>query len=93
LLKVRVSKDMPLGDYVIQGKLDHVDHMGQSLEVSIPISVVEHDADVQKNEWNFRSSGPNKAGRYLLAIVAFPVILVWATALLLALYVCGDSRC
>jgi hypothetical protein len=55
--------------------------------------VVDHDAVVQKNEWNFQSLAPIRVKNYLLAIVFFPVILFWYIAFALACYSSGDDGC
>jgi hypothetical protein len=77
-LKLKASRDLPPGDYTIHGKFGFhpaiKDICSQQQEVTIPVTVVDHDADVVKNEWPFQFKPEHHVGDTLLSILLFPLI-------------------
>src|SRR5437899_631787 len=97
-LKLKAARDMPLGDYTIQGKLSYSNPIretcSQQQDVVIPITVVDHDVEVAKNEWpfqpppdhNFRDT-VTEIPMGLLFIVLAPFLLIYGAI------VCGSPFC
>jgi len=58
LLNIKADRNMPLGDYTIHGKLGFFAEVKENCsgqqEVIIPVTVVDHDANVAKNKWPFQ---------------------------------------
>jgi hypothetical protein len=97
-LKLKAAGDMPLGDYTIHGKLGYFnptrETCSQQQDVVIPVTVVDHDVEVAKNEWPFNPSPDHnfrdtvtEVPLGLLFIVLLPFLLVYGAI------VCGNPFC
>jgi hypothetical protein len=92
LLKLKASDDMPLGDHMIQGTLVFRERgKSQSLDVFIPISIVDHNADVAKNPWHFQTYSNHGFRQVFTGIALIPLIPFLFIAFVI---VCsGGSEC
>lgn len=85
LLKLKASDDMPLGDHMIQGTLVfRARGKSQSLGVFIPVSVVDHNADVAKNPWRFQPYSNHGFRQVFTTIALIPFIPFLFIALVIA---------
>jgi hypothetical protein len=82
LLNIKADRNMPMGDYVIRGKLGFFATVKESCsgqqEVIIPMTIVDHDAKVAKNEWPFQPYSDHHFGESLgntfLTILIIPLL-------------------
>jgi len=92
-LKVRIPRDAALGARTLRGKLTFqaiqpVNSPQQQLDLTIPLSVVEHSAKVKDTGWPFKS--PSHLWRDIRAGLAVPFL---ATAYFFLVVGCGLADC
>jgi hypothetical protein len=92
LLKLKAADDIPLGDHMIQGTLVFRERgKSQSLDVFIPISIVDHNADVVKNPWRFQPYSNHGFRQVFTGIALIPLLPFLFIAFVI---VCsGGSEC
>ena len=77
-LKIRADKTVSLGPHVLEGKLTFQIRSGgslsetQELPVSIPLSVVEHDAEVLEAHWSLEAPKHYDIGTIVLLTLTAP---------------------
>jgi hypothetical protein len=84
--KLKAKKDLGLGEYVLKGRLEFEvigrgrNSGAQQVEISIPVSVVEHDAPVVNSSWPYAPLPGHKIrttiATILLGPLLFPALLV-----------------
>lgn len=99
LFKLRAEKNAAFGPRVLKGKLTFqpIPHNGsapgavQTIEVEIPITVVEHNAKVQRAAYPF----PQTPVALIVVLIVFaPLIIVGAVALTPVMIAClGSGAC
>ncbi len=100
LLKLKADKNMPLGDYTITGKLKFFDVENraaglQEVAVAIPITVVDHNAEVAKDAWNYDrlpdgESFGDKVGKAIEIALLIPLV---PFLFIFGLIECGSPFC
>lgn len=78
-LKVRADAHVPLGIYTLQGKLTFRKVRAgqlpqtQQIDVSIPLTVVEHSAQVVEDDWSLERHENHDLGTKILLAVTAPI--------------------
>lgn len=96
--KIRAAKDAALGPHLLKGKLTFqvVPYDGsapgavQTLDVEIPLNVVEHDAKVERAAYPFPHM---PTGEVVLLIVLLPVLIAVALPFYFICSLAGPGRC
>lgn len=93
-LKIRAGKNVALGPHVLEGRLSFEVRDGkgfyesQEIPVKIPLTVVEHDANVVEARWSLERRHHYDIGTIVLMTLTAPI---WGPFFLLLLASCGLS--
>lgn len=95
--KLKAGKNVPLGEYALKGKLsfevvERDKHSApQQVEISIPVTVVDHDAPIVKSNWNYAPFPSHKLRTTMAIILLGPLLLPALLVIVLYLTATGEE--